>query len=57
MNKIFAIHTTCPITMNPHNNPLQKRIKEAQTYNAEVSQALESILKNGLQSIIKGLED
>jgi hypothetical protein len=48
MDKIFAIHAACPITMNPHNNPLQKQIKGAQNYNVEVSQALESILKNSL---------
>jgi hypothetical protein len=56
-DKIFAICTAQPITINSHNNPLQKQIKGAQTYNAEVSQALESILKNGPQSIIKGLKD
>jgi hypothetical protein len=28
-------------------NPLQKRIKNAQTYDTEVSQALESVLRNG----------
>jgi hypothetical protein len=47
MDKIFTIHMARPITMNPHDNPLQKRIKGAQNYDAEVSQALESILKNG----------
>ena len=57
MDKIFTIRMARPITMNPHDNPLQKWIKGAQNYDAEVSQALESILKNGPWSIIKGLED
>jgi hypothetical protein len=43
--------------MNPYDNPLQKQIRGAQTYDAEVSQALESVLKNGPQLIIKSLED
>jgi hypothetical protein len=56
-DKNFAICTTRPVTMNPYDNPLQKQIKGAQNYDAKVSQALESILKNSLRLIIKGLED
>jgi hypothetical protein len=46
-DKIFAICAAHLITMNAHDNLLQKQIKGAQTYDAEVSQALKSILKNG----------
>ena len=36
---------------------LRERLKKAQTYDTEVSQALASIVKNGPQSVTKGLED
>jgi hypothetical protein len=37
--------------MDPQTNPLRKRIKGAQTYDTEVSQALESVLRNGPRSV------
>jgi hypothetical protein len=43
--------------MDTQANPLRKRIKNAQTYDIEVSQALESVLRNGPRSVTKGLED
>jgi hypothetical protein len=43
--------------MDPQTNPLQKRIKGAQTYDTEVSQALESVLRNGPHSVTRGLDD
>jgi hypothetical protein len=46
-----------PVTMDTQANPLRKRIQNAQTYDTEVSQALESVLCNGPRSITKGLED
>jgi hypothetical protein len=36
---------------------LRERLKKAQTYDTEVSQALASIVKNGPRSVTKGLED
>jgi hypothetical protein len=37
--------------MDPQTNLLRKCIKGAQTYNTEVSQALESVLRNGPHSV------
>jgi len=56
-DKFFAIRATRPVTMDTQANPLRKRIKNAQTYDTEVSQALESVLRNGPRSVTKGLED
>ena len=36
---------------------LRQQIKSSQEYNKEVSQALEVILKNGLRSLTRGLEE
>jgi hypothetical protein len=33
--------------MDTQANPLRKQIKNAQTYDTEVSQVLESVLRNG----------
>jgi hypothetical protein len=56
-DKFFAIRAIRPVTMDTQANPLRKRIKNAQTYDTEVSQALESVLRNGPRSVTKGLED
>ena len=53
-NKFFAIRAT---HTEPHDTVLRQRIKNAQSYDPEVSQALETILKNGDSSITKGLQD
>jgi hypothetical protein len=56
-DKFFAVRAAHPVTMDPQINPLQKRIKGAQTYDTEVSQALESVLRNGPRSVTRGLDD
>ena len=53
-SKFFAIHAT---QTEPHDTLLRQRIKNAQSYDPEVSQALETILKNGDPSLTKGLQD
>ena len=54
-SKFFAIRATQPT--EPHDTLLRQRIKNAQSYDPEVSQALETILKNGDPSLTKGLQD
>ena len=57
-NKFFAVRATQPAVVSIQGDTtLRDRIKSAQTYDTEVSKALESILKNGPRSISKGLED
>jgi transposase InsO family protein len=56
-DKFFAVRAAHPVTMDPQTNPLRKRIKGAQTYDTEVSQALESVLRNGPRSVTRGLDD
>jgi hypothetical protein len=56
-DKFFAVRAARPITIDPQTNPLRKRIKNAQTYDTEVSHAVESILHNGPRSVTRGLED
>src|SRR5712671_4403437 len=53
-SKFFAIRAT---QTEPHDTLLRQRIKNAQSYDPEVSQALETILKNGDPSLTKGLQD
>ena len=56
--KYFSTHAVRPtVVTSQGDKSLQERLKQAQTYNTKVSQALESILKNGPQSLMKGLED
>jgi len=50
-SKFFAIRATQPT--EPHDTLLRQRIKNAQSYDPEVSQALETILKNGDPSLTK----
>src|ERR1700675_502302 len=53
-NKFFAIRAT---HTDNDDTVLIQRIKNAQSSDPEVSQALETILKNGDSSITKGLQD
>src|SRR5712672_4350417 len=53
-SKFFAIRAT---QTEPHDTLLRQQIKNAQSYDSEVSQALETILKNGNPSLTKGLQD
>ena len=56
--KYFSAHAVHPTAVTSQGDKsLRERLKQAQTYDMEVSQALESILKNGPQSLTKGLED
>ena len=56
--KFFAIRAVCTTTVNiSGNKDIRQRIKSSQEYDKEVSQAVESILKNGPRSITKGLEE
>jgi len=56
-DKFFTIRAIWPIILNPHDNPLRKRIKNAQNYDTKVSQALESVLCNGPHSVTRGMKD
>jgi hypothetical protein len=57
-NRFFTIHTTQTTAVNiSGDNTIRQRIVATQEYDKEVTQALESILKNGPRSITKGLED
>src|SRR6267154_2305079 len=56
-DKFFTIRAIRPIILNPHDNPLRKRIKNAQNYDTKVSQALESVLHNGPRSVTRRMED
>ena len=55
--KFFSVRATQPVTFDPRTHPLRKRIKNTQTYNTEVSRAVETILCTGPRSITKGLEE
>jgi hypothetical protein len=56
--KYFSTRTVRPTTVTSQGDKsLQEHLKQVQTYDTEVSQALESVLKNGPQSLMKGLED
>ena len=57
-SKFFAVRATRPVVVSIHGDTtLRECIKATQTYDTEVSKALESILKNGPRSVSKGLED
>jgi hypothetical protein len=54
----FTVRATRPMAITTHGNTSTRdRIKAAQSYNMEVSQALEMVLKNGPRSVTKGLQD
>jgi hypothetical protein len=55
-SKFFSVRATQP-TPIPTNNNLRQRIKNAQSYDTAVSQALETILRSGPRTLTKGLED
>ena len=56
--KYFSTHAVHPTAVTSQGDmTLREHLKKAQAYDTEVSQALESILKNGPQSLTKGLED
>src|SRR6202046_3183198 len=56
--KFFKVNAIRPTTVKVlGDTTLRQRIKSTQEYDKEVSQALESILKNGPRSLTKGLED
>jgi len=55
--KFFSIRATRPTAVEPLNSTIRQRIKSAQSYDTEVSQALETILKAGPRTLTKGLED
>ena len=56
-SKFFSVRATRPTAIEPYDSALRQRIKNSQTYDTEVSKALENILKNGPRSLTKGLED
>jgi hypothetical protein len=57
-NRFFTIHATQTTTVNiSGDNTIRQQIVATQEYDKEVTQALESILKNEPRSITKGLED
>jgi transposase InsO family protein len=56
--KFFSTHATRATAITSQGDPsLCDRLRQAQEFDIEVSQALESILKNGPRSVTKGLED
>jgi hypothetical protein len=56
--KFFSARATCATAITSQGDPsLCDRLQQAQEFDTEVSQALEPILKNGLRSVTKGLED
>src|SRR5258708_3082418 len=56
--KYFMVNAVCPTALTVQGDTsLCQHIKSVQEYNKEVSQALESILKNGPHSLTKGLEE
>ena len=56
--KFFSAHAVRATAITSQGDvSLRERLKKAQTYDTEVSQALASIVKNGPQSVTKGLED
>ena len=56
--KFFSAHTVHATAITSQGDvSLQERLKTAQTYDMEVSQALAFIVKNGPRSVMKGLED
>jgi hypothetical protein len=56
-SKFLSVRATRPTAIEPYDSALRQRIKNSQTYDTEVSKALENILKNGPRSLTKGLED
>ncbi len=56
-SKFFAVRAIQPLTIESNDLNICKQITQAQHYNQQVSQALETILKNGHKTILKGLED
>ena len=56
-SKFFSVRATRLTALDTQDTSLRQRIKNAQTYDSEVSLALEAILKNGPRSLTKGLED
>jgi len=56
--KFFTVCAVQPTSITVlGDTTLRQRIKATQDYNKDVSMALESILKNGPRSLMKGLED
>jgi hypothetical protein len=46
--KYFSAHAVCPtVVTSQSDKSLRERLKQAQMYDTKVSQALESVLKNG----------
>ena len=56
-SKFFSIRATQPTPIAPDTPSIRQRIKNAQSYNTEVSKALETILRNGPRMLVKGLKD
>ena len=56
--KYFSARTVRPTSVTSQGDTtLREHLKKAQAYDTEVSQAPESVLKNGPRSLTKGLED
>ena len=56
--KYFSTHAVRPTAVTSQGDKsLRECLKQAQMYDTEVSQALESVLKNSPRSFTKGLED
>ena len=56
-SKFFSVHATQPTALDTQNTSLWQQIKNAQTYDTEVSLVLESILQNSPWSLTKELKD
>jgi len=55
--KFFTVRALQPVMLGKDAHPFKKRIRNTQSYDSEVSQAMETLLCNGPHSVIKGLED
>jgi hypothetical protein len=56
--KYFTINATHPTTVTIlGDTSLHQQIKSSQEYDKDISNAVETILKNGPRSLVKGLEE
>jgi hypothetical protein len=56
--KYFTINATHPTTVTVlGDTSLHQQIKSSQEYDKDISNAVETILKNGPRSLVKGLEE
>ena len=55
--KFFTVRAAQPVALTLTSDSLRSRLKHAQTYDLEVSQAMETIFKNGPRSVLRGVKD